>query len=101
MLKHIGLMSCFLVRSRRNTIQFSSPQQNKGESPQGEIRKSETKKKKTPQNERGEEQKKKRRKKRKKERQNQHPPEVSPLLCITTSLFPHFPSTSQAYRAIK
>lgn len=46
MLKHIGLMSCFLVRSRRNTIQFSSPQQNKGESPQGEIRKSETKKKK-------------------------------------------------------
>lgn len=64
MLKHIGLMSCLLVRSRRNTIQFSSPQQNKGESPQGEIRKSETKKT-PPQNERGEEQKKKKKEKKK------------------------------------
>lgn len=81
MLKHIGLMSCFLVRSRRNTIQFSSPQQNKGESPQGEIRKSETKKKKH--HKMREERNKKKKEERKEKRKDKTSiPLKCPLCCV-------------------
>lgn len=74
MLEHLGLMSFLAVGGRRNTIQFCSPQQNKGESPQGKTGKRETTTTNPKNSKLREEREENRRKKRKKKGQTNPSP---------------------------